>query len=102
MEIASYKAGAHCPALDRIRSRSLQMNPDLLTTVAAIVDAVRGGGDEALIHFTAEHDGVKLHPSDLRISEDRIDSVAAGADLLTVAAFRKAIENVRAFHRREA
>jgi len=102
MEIASYKAGAHCPALDRIRSRSLHMNPDLLAAVAAIVDAVRGGGDEALIHFTAEHDGVKLHPSDLRISEDHIDSVAAGADPLTVAAFRKAIENVRAFHRREA
>jgi histidinol dehydrogenase len=101
MEIASYKASAHCPALDRIRSRSLQMNPDLVATVAAIVDAVRCGGDEALIHFTAEHDGVKLHPSDLRISEDHIDAAAASADPLAVEAFRKAIENVRAFHRRQ-
>src|SRR5262249_50858144 len=101
MEIATYKAGMHCPALDRIRSRSLQMNPELMAKVAAIVDAVRAGGDEALIHFTAEHDGIKLRPPELRISQDKIDAVAASADPVTVQAFRKAIENVRAFHARE-
>jgi histidinol dehydrogenase len=101
MEIASYNCGARCPALDRIRSRSLQVNPDLIASVAAIVDAVRSGGDEALIHFTAEYDGVRLTPADLRISEDSIEATAARADRFTVEAFRKAIENVQTFHRRQ-
>jgi histidinol dehydrogenase len=77
------------------------MNPELIASVAAIVDGVRTGGDEALIHFTAEHDGLKLHPSELRLSRDSIEAAAARADSFTVQAFRKAIENVRAFHRRE-
>jgi histidinol dehydrogenase len=101
MEIVTYNAGAHCPALDRIRSRSLQMNPELIASVAAIVDGVRAGGDEALIHFTAEYDGLKLHPSELRVSGDFIEAAATRADSFTVQAFRKAIDNVRAFHRRE-
>src|SRR5262249_4857415 len=98
MEIVSYKAEAHCPQLQRIKSRSLQMNPELIARVAAIVDAVRAGGDEALIHFTQEHDGVKLTPADIRVSPEIIEAAADRADPLTVAAFVKAIANVRAFH----
>src|SRR5215469_5595887 len=101
MEIVSYKAEGHCPELQRIKSRSLQMNPDLIARVAAIVDAVRAGGDEALIHFTEEHDGVKLSPSEIRVSPEIIEAAAHGADPLTVAAFVKAIANVRAFHGRQ-
>jgi len=77
------------------------MNPDLIARVASIVDAVRAGGDEALLHFTTEFDGVKLQPSEIRLSAESIDASAARADQFTVQAFRKAIENVRAFHSRE-
>jgi len=101
MEIVSYKAEQHCPALQRIRARSLQMNPDLIARVAAIVDAVRLGGDEALIHFTAEYDGVSLSPSEIRVSAESIAAAASRADKATVEAFRKAIVNVRVFHNHE-
>jgi histidinol dehydrogenase len=74
------------------------MNPDLIARVAAIVDAVRAGGDEALIHFTAEHDRVKMSPAEIRVSAESIEAAARRADPLSVEAFMKAIANVRGFH----
>jgi histidinol dehydrogenase len=101
IEIVSYKAEAHCPALQRIRSRSLQLNPELVARVAAIVDAVRSGGDEALIYYTAEYDGVRLSPSEIRVAMESIEATARRADASTVEAFRQAIVNVRVFHDRQ-
>jgi histidinol dehydrogenase len=101
MEITSYKAGEGNPSLDRIRSRSLQMNPELVARVAAIVDAVRAGGDNALIRFTNEFDAVALAPDQLRVDPAFIKHAASQAEPRTLEAFRLAIRNVRAFHERE-
>jgi histidinol dehydrogenase len=101
MEITSYKPGEESPALDRICSRSLQMNPQLVARVAAIVDAVRTGGDEALIRFTQEFDGVTLVPDQLRVDPAFIKQAASLVEPRTLEAFRVAIRNVRAFHQRE-
>jgi histidinol dehydrogenase len=98
MEIAIYKPDKPNAALERIRSRSLQMNPELIARVAEIVDAVRAGGDEALIHYTQQFDGVSLKPDELRVDARFIRDAASRADARAVEAFRKAIENVRAFH----
>src|SRR5438105_3489479 len=46
MEIAAYKPNTASPALERIRSRTLQMNPELIARVADIIEGVRAGGDE--------------------------------------------------------
>jgi histidinol dehydrogenase len=78
------------------------MNPELVGRVAAIVDAVRSGGDEALIHYTAEFDGVTLSPSEIRVPVESIETAARRAEPSTVEAFRKAILNIRAFHDRQA
>jgi histidinol dehydrogenase len=101
MEITSYKPGEGSPALDRIRSRSLQMNPDLVARVAAIVDAVRASGDDALIRFTKEFDEVTLTPDQLRVDPAFIKHAASLVEPRTLEAFRLAIRNVRAFHQRE-
>src|SRR4051794_16211663 len=58
MEIVAYKPNASSAALQRIRSRTLQMNPELIAHVADIIEGVRAGGDEALIHYTEKFDGV--------------------------------------------
>ena len=68
MEIVSYKPGATNTTLDRISSRALQMNAELVARVAQIVDGVRAGGDEALIHFTKQYDGVSLRPDEIRVA----------------------------------
>ena len=101
MEIVSYNPGARNAALDRIGSRSLQMNAELIARVAEVVDGVRAGGDEALIHYTREFDGVTLAPGELRVDLDFIQGAARRADTRAVEAFREAIQNIRAFHERQ-
>ncbi len=98
MEIVSYKSSGNNDALQRIQSRSLQMNPELIARVQEIVDAVRSGGDEALIHFSKKFDNVELTPATIRVDAEFIERTAAKANPQTIAAFRAAIHNVRTFH----
>src|SRR5262249_4457785 len=98
MEIVSYSAGASNAVLDRIRSRGLHANPEVVARVSEIVEGVRSGGDDALLHYTREFDGVKLEPRDLRVDHEFLERTAAGADSRTLDFFRRAIENIRTFH----
>jgi histidinol dehydrogenase len=98
MEIVTYKANTKNSALERIRSRSLQMNPELVARVTEIVEGVRAGGDEALIHYTEKFDGVALTPATIRVDADFIRQAASRADSHTIDAFRQAIDNVKTFH----
>src|SRR5712692_206345 len=98
MEVISCKAGGSNDQLRRIRSRSLQMNADLIARVSEIVEGVRSGGDEALIYYTRRFDGVELKASELRVHTDFIRANAARADSRVLEAFRQAIQNIRAFH----
>jgi histidinol dehydrogenase len=98
MGIAIYKPDSLSEALSRIRSRSLQMSVEVMAQVAEIVEAVRVGGDEAVIHYTKEFDGIQLTSTEFRVSPDFIRDVASRADERAVAAFRQAIRNVRTFH----
>lgn len=98
MHIVSYTTRSSCQVLDRIRSRGLQMNSELVARVAEIVEGVRSGGDEALLHYTKLFDGMSLRPEDLRVDPDSLKSVATRADSQTLNAFRRAIDNIRSFH----
>jgi histidinol dehydrogenase len=98
MEIIAHKPNATNAALKRIRSRTLQMNPELMARVAEIVEGVRAGGDEALIHYTEKFDGVTLQPGEIRVDAEFIKEMAARADARAIEAFRQAIANIRAFH----
>src|SRR5579862_7162469 len=101
MQIVTYKPGEPNEKLDQIRSRAVRMDPDLVTQVEAIVEGVRSGGDEALVRYTYEFDGVKLDPEQLLLGGDYIKHVAARVDNETLAAFKHAIGNVREFSRRQ-
>jgi histidinol dehydrogenase len=101
MEISDYIPGAANPPLDRIRARAPQMNGDAVARVAEIIEAVRAEGDEALVRYTNQFDGVALTASELRVEPDFIRDTASRADRRTVDAFRQAIENVRVFHEQQ-
>jgi histidinol dehydrogenase len=101
MEISSYSPGSFNAALDRIRSRSVTVNAELMARVTAIVEAVRKEGDAALLRFTEQFDGVSLRAHDLKVAPEFISEMAARASSSTVEAFRRAIANVRAFHNRQ-
>jgi len=98
MDIVDYKRGGASDQLRRIRSRSLETNADLISRVAEIVEGVRSGGDEALIHYTRQFDGVVLEAHELRVDHGFIREQAARAGAHVVEAFRRAIKNIRAFH----
>ena len=98
MEISVYKEGKKNPVLEQIKSRAVYANTGLVDRVTEIIEQVRSGGDEALIHLTDLYDGIKLDPSNLRAGQEEIRSIASRADHATVEAFKQAITNVRNFH----
>jgi histidinol dehydrogenase len=101
MKISTYSSGGFNAALDRIRSRSVTVNAELMARVTAIVEAVRKEGDAALLRFTEQFDGVSFRASDLKVAPEFISEMARRATPATIEAFRRAIANVRAFHNRQ-
>ncbi|HEV2092672.1 MAG TPA: histidinol dehydrogenase [Rubrobacter sp.] len=68
-------------------------------TARGIVEGVREGGDAALLDFTERFDGVR--PGDLRVPVEEIEEARDSLPAEVRESFLYAIENVRAFHRRE-
>jgi len=85
--------------VERLASRAVALDAELMSLVGAIIDDVRVRGDEALIDYTARFDKVEL--KQLRIGEDELKRCAAGADERVRRALREAIENVKEFHERQ-
>ena len=91
-----------CDVLDdmlrSLEARAVAFDPDLMRAVSEIVDEVRTRGDEALIDYTAQFDGLQLEPSELRVDEQTLKTSADKVDPRVLAAIRDAIKNVRTFH----
>ena len=76
-----------------------EMAPDaILTTVRDILRRVREGGDEALIAYTREFDGVELTPETLRAPASQIRESAARCPAELRQNLSAMIANVRRFH----
>jgi histidinol dehydrogenase len=87
--------------LERIAGRSVALDAELMSGVAAIVEDVRRRGDAALVEYAARFDGVALRPSELRVSEEELRRSAERVEPRVLDALREAIQNVRAFHEHE-
>lgn len=68
--------------------------------VRDIIEQVRSGGDVTLCGFSEKFDGVKLTPSELRISNDELAAAHAAMPGELLAALRRAIANVREYQER--
>ncbi|QIN82657.1 histidinol dehydrogenase [Rubrobacter tropicus] len=64
-----------------------------------IVEGVREGGDAALLDYTERFDGVR--PENVRVPAEEIESARDSLSPELKDSFAFAIENVRAFHKRE-
>src|SRR3712207_7302376 len=64
-----------------------------------IVEGVREGGDRALLDYTERFDGVQ--PENVRVPAAEIEEARDALSDEIRESFLYAIENVRAFHRRE-
>ena len=81
--------------------RSSAPRPAVARAAAAIVRAVRRGGDDALVRLTERFDGVRLTPRQLRVHPAEIAALARKADPRVVAALRAMARRIEAFHRRQ-
>ncbi len=99
--INSHERERAAARLARIKSRSVALDAELMTTVAAIIEDVRRRGDAALVEYAARFDGVQLTPAGLRVDEQTLRATAAQVDDDVLAALRVAIKNIRAFHEHE-
>jgi histidinol dehydrogenase len=81
--------------------RSSATCPEVQRAAAAIVRAVRRGGDEALVRLAERHDGVRLTPRQLRVPPREIEALARKAAPSVVEALQAMARRVEAFHRRQ-
>ena len=87
--------------LERIRSRNVAFDAELLSEVSAILQDVRTRGDLALVDYAARFDGCVLQPAELRVDEADLRRTAARVESKVLEAIRDAIRRVRAFHELE-
>jgi histidinol dehydrogenase len=75
--------------------------PKVERAVAAILRAVRRGGEPALLRLTARLDGVHLGARGLRVPAREIRARAARADRELVAALQAMARQIEAYHRKQ-
>lgn len=73
---------------------------ELVTAVRRIVDAVRDGGDRALVELTREFDGVDINPGGMEVPEEERLKTWAALDPVTRSALEAAAARVADFQRR--
>jgi histidinol dehydrogenase len=69
--------------------------------VREIIETVREKGDEALLAFTMEFDGVSLLPNGLKVTEQEIEAAAEAVNRTAKTAIKAAKSRIEAFHQRE-
>jgi histidinol dehydrogenase len=74
---------------------------DLNSKVAAIVDAVKNLGDQALIDFTSRFDGVSLTADTLRVSDAELTEAPKLVAPEFIKAIKQAKDNILAFHTKQ-
>ncbi len=97
MRIVDLREALDLDAVDVLLGpRETETNVD--ETVAGVVADVRERGDEALFEYSAKFDGVSLGKDQIRVTEDEIREISAGADDELVEILRVAASNIRQFH----
>ena len=80
----------------QLLTRASEPTRDVTDAVAAILDAVRAGGDEAALDFCERFDGVR--PQNLLVTEGEIDAAFARVSPELVATMRLAAANIERYH----
>jgi histidinol dehydrogenase len=80
-------------------ARALTNNPEIETAVREICEAVHERGDEALLEIERRFDCPTLELSQLRVTQEEIDSAWRGLPSNAQKALQRAADNIEAFHR---
>ena len=80
------------------RGRDAIFAPALQASIASIIDDVRVNGDDALCRALRDFDGVRVEPSQLRVSADEFAQARGALDPALVLAIRDMIDHIRRFN----
>lgn len=87
--------------LQRILSRNVGLNNEIMRRTEAIIRDVTLRGDDAVVECTQRYDNVVLSAQTMRVERERIEELAERVDAELVAAMREAISNIRYYHERQ-
>ncbi len=83
----------------RLKSRSIEGNPEVAETVRNILNEVRVNGDRAVLDFTRKYDGVDLKA--LEVGRDVIEKAVDSLEPCLAETISQAIGNIRSFHQKQ-
>lgn len=83
---------------NRIMKRSEVETSSILGGVARVIDQVKDRGDEALVDYTWEFDGVSISKDQIKVTREEIQEAYAKVAPETVAAIKTLAGNVQRFH----
>lgn len=87
--------------LDNLLKRSPNSYGAYEERVAAIIDAVREKGDEAVFSFTKQFDGADISADCILVTKKEIEAAYAAVDPVLLTVIRKALVNIRAYHEKQ-
>ena len=86
------------PRLQAILSRTTDFEPDLLASAQEVVRDVRERGDDAVLEYTRQFDGVELDAGRMRVTGAEIEAAYRGTDPDLIRTITAAADNIRRFH----
>ncbi|MDR1570128.1 MAG: histidinol dehydrogenase [Oscillospiraceae bacterium] len=89
-------------ALDRLLGRTLSRDENIERTVHDILEDVRGRGIDAALDWTRKLDGAQLNSRTIEVSREEIDEAYGQADPEFIRALKRAADNIRSFHQKQA
>ena len=98
-----YRTGeaAFDEALERLTSRMELFSSDVIKVVDDIVADVRAEGDEALVRYTEQFDGLRLPLEEIRVPPSAFKEAARRVGRSTMRALEVAADRIEAYHRRQ-
>jgi histidinol dehydrogenase len=69
--------------------------------VREVIEGVRADGDEALIQYTCQFDGVEISPKEMEIPQKEWARAKTGIDKDVLASLQRAAERIESFHRQQ-
>ncbi|MCR4751266.1 MAG: histidinol dehydrogenase [Eubacterium sp.] len=87
--------------LKELQNRSPEVFEEQERTVRRILEEVRARGDEAVLDYTEQFDGIRMNASDLPVSDSEIEEAYRNVAPELIEVIRKALVNIRAFHEKQ-
>jgi len=83
---------------DEFVAAKRDVEEDVDSVAAEIIEAVRRDGDKAVAAYTEKFDRLSLTPAEFKVDPAELDAAVAKCDATTIAALETAAARIRAFH----